>query len=85
MSLNWKLLKAVYVSLPAVQYTADLAFARGWKLTARSTGDHLIPAPTAKAPSLIERLAASHAAVLEDWKRNFGLDLCWHRAVPAGR
>ena len=51
--------------------------------TARSAGDHLIPAPTATAPSLIERLAASHTAVLENWKREFGLDLCSHRTVPA--
>lgn len=27
------------------------------------------------APTLIERLAASHAAVLENWNRNFALDL----------
>jgi hypothetical protein len=53
--------------------------------TARSASDHLIPAPTAMAPSLIEQLAASHAAVLENWKRKSGLDLCWHRAVPATR
>jgi hypothetical protein len=31
--------RALDLSLPALQYTADLAFARGWKLTARSTGD----------------------------------------------
>jgi hypothetical protein len=31
--------RALDVSLPTMQYTADLAFARGWKLTARSTGD----------------------------------------------
>jgi hypothetical protein len=31
--------RPVDVSLPAAEYTADLAFARGWKLTARSTGD----------------------------------------------
>ena len=31
--------RSLDVSLPTVQYTADLAFARGWKLTARSTGD----------------------------------------------
>jgi hypothetical protein len=51
--------------------------------TARSAGDHLIPAPTAEAPSLIERLAAAHTAVLENWKRKSGLDLCWRRAVTA--
>ena len=31
--------RALDVSLPTMQYTADLAFARGWKLIARSTGD----------------------------------------------
>ncbi len=53
--------------------------------TARSAGDHLIPAPTAKAPSLIERLAASHTAILEHWNDKFALDLRSHRAVPAAR
>jgi hypothetical protein len=46
--------------------------------TVRSSDDHLIPAQTSMAPSLIERLAASHAAVLENWNRNFALDLRWH-------
>jgi hypothetical protein len=46
--------------------------------TVRSSDDHLIPAQTSIAPSLIERLAASHAAVLENWNRNFALDLRWH-------
>jgi hypothetical protein len=53
--------------------------------TARSTGDHPIPAPTAAAPSLIERLAASHTAILEHWNDKFCLDLRSHRAVPVGR
>jgi hypothetical protein len=52
--------------------------------TARSSDDHLIPASTSIAATLIERLAASHAAVLENWNRKFGLDLRWRRAVPAG-
>jgi hypothetical protein len=42
--------------------------------TVRSSDDHLIPAPPS-IPSLIEKLAASHAAVLEKWNRNFALDL----------
>jgi hypothetical protein len=46
--------------------------------TVRSSDDHLIPAQPAITPSLIERLAASHAAVLENWNRNFHLDLRWH-------
>jgi hypothetical protein len=50
--------------------------------TVRSFNDHLIPAPTSIATSLIERLAASHAAVLENWNRNFALDLRWRRAIP---
>jgi hypothetical protein len=50
--------------------------------TVRSSDDHLIPAPTAIAPTLIERLAASHAAVLENWNSKFALDLRWRRAVP---
>jgi len=43
--------------------------------TALSSDDHLIPAPTLLPPTLIERIASSHAAVLEGWKRNFALDL----------
>jgi len=39
--------------------------------------DHLIPAQTPIAPTLIERLAADHAAVLAKWNRNFALDLRW--------
>jgi hypothetical protein len=31
--------------------------------------------PQDSLPTLIERLAASHAAVLEKWHRNFALDL----------
>jgi hypothetical protein len=43
--------------------------------TAGSSDDHLIPAQTPIAPTVIERLAASHAAVLAKWNRNFALDL----------
>jgi hypothetical protein len=43
--------------------------------TALSSDDHLIPAPISFPAALIERIAASHAAVLERWKRNFALDL----------
>jgi hypothetical protein len=43
--------------------------------TVRSSDDHLIPAKTPIAPTLIERLAADHAAVLANWNRNFALDL----------
>jgi hypothetical protein len=43
--------------------------------TVRSSDDHLIPAQTPIAATLIERLAASHAAVLEKWNCNFALDL----------
>jgi hypothetical protein len=43
--------------------------------TVRSSDDHLIPAQPSIAPSLIERLAASHAAVLEKWNINFALNL----------
>jgi hypothetical protein len=50
--------------------------------TASSSDDHLIPAQTPTAPTLIERLAASHAAVLENWNNKFALDLRWRRAVP---
>jgi hypothetical protein len=53
--------------------------------TARSSDDHLIPAPKSIAPTLIERLAASHAEVLENWNRKFALDLRWNRAAPAAR
>jgi len=51
--------------------------------TANRSDDHQIPAPLSVAPSLIERLAASHAAVLENWNRQFALDLRWRRPVPA--
>ena len=50
--------------------------------TARSSDDHLIPAQIPIAPSLIERLGASHDAVLEKWNRNFALDLRWPKALP---
>jgi hypothetical protein len=43
--------------------------------TARSSEDQLIPAQTLIAPTLIERLTASHAAVLAKWNTNFALDL----------
>jgi hypothetical protein len=51
--------------------------------TVRSSNDHLIPAETPIALTLIERLAASHAAVLENWNRKFALDLRWPKALPA--
>lgn len=49
--------------------------------TALSSDDHLIPAPTSVLPTLIERLASSHAAVLEGWNRNFSLNLRREKAV----
>jgi hypothetical protein len=42
--------------------------------TVRRAEDYLIPL-VPLAPTLIERLAASHAAVLEKWNLNFALDL----------
>jgi hypothetical protein len=51
--------------------------------TVRSTDDHLIPAHTTMALTLIERLAASHAAVLENWNSKFALDLRWPKAARA--
>ena len=51
--------------------------------TALSSDDHLIPAPMTALPTLIERLAASHAAVLEGWSRNFHLDLRRPKTIPA--
>jgi len=50
--------------------------------TARSFDDHLIPAQPSISPTLVERMAASHTAVLEKWNRNFGLDLRWPKVVP---
>jgi hypothetical protein len=50
--------------------------------TAGSSDDHLIPAQTPIAPTLIERLAAAHAAVLENWNSKFALDLRWPKAIP---
>jgi hypothetical protein len=50
--------------------------------TARSSDDHLIPEQPSMPPSLIERLATSHADVLEKWNRNFALDLRWPKVVP---
>jgi hypothetical protein len=47
----------------------------------RTSDDHLIPTQTPIASTLIERIAASHAAVLEDWNRKFALDLRWNRPV----
>jgi hypothetical protein len=49
--------------------------------TVRSSDNHLVPAQPATTPSLIARLAASHAAVLENWNRNFALDLRWQRDI----
>jgi len=46
---------------------------------ARFSGDLQISVPEL---SLIERLAASHAAVLEKWHRNFALDLRRPPTVP---
>jgi hypothetical protein len=43
--------------------------------TVRTTDGHLIPASASTTPTIIERLAASHAAVLEKWNRNFALNL----------
>ena len=43
--------------------------------TVATTDDHLIPADSSVTPTIIERLAASHAAVLEKWNRNFALNL----------
>jgi hypothetical protein len=51
--------------------------------TGRASDDHLIPAQPSIPPTLIERLAASHAAVLEKWNRNFALDLRWPKLAPA--
>ena len=56
---------------------------QGIPSTEHSANDRLIPAPVSIAPSLIEKLTASHAAVLENWKSKFALDLRWHRAIPA--
>jgi len=50
--------------------------------TVRSSDDHPIPPPPSIPSPLIERLAASHADVLEKWNRNFALDLRWPKAVP---
>ena len=49
--------------------------------TVRSSDDHLIPAQSSIPPSLIDRLAASHADVLDKWNRNFALDLRWPKTV----
>jgi hypothetical protein len=51
--------------------------------TVRSSDDHLIPAQPSIPPSLIEKLAISHALVLEKWNRNFGLDLRWPKRPDA--
>ena len=48
----------------------------------RTSDDHLIPAQTSIPRSLIERLAVSHAEVLEKWNRNFALDLRSPKAEP---
>ncbi len=47
----------------------------------RSSDGQLIPSASI-APNLIERLAASHAAVLEKWARNFALDLRQPQVTP---
>jgi hypothetical protein len=57
---------------------------QGIPSTGRSSDDHLIPAPAPNAPSLIERLAAAHASVLENWNAKFALDLRRHRVVAVG-
>jgi hypothetical protein len=51
--------------------------------TVRIADDHLVPPDSmaSMAPTLIERVAASHAAVLEKWSRNFALDLRRPQAV----
>jgi len=49
---------------------------------ARSSDDHPIPAKPSPASSLIERLAASHAEVLEKWNNNFALDLRLPKVAP---
>jgi hypothetical protein len=50
--------------------------------TAGGSDEHLIPAQPCPAPSLIDRLAASHAEVLEKWNRNFALDLRLPKVEP---
>jgi hypothetical protein len=51
--------------------------------TGSSSDDYLIPAQTPIGSTLIERLAASHTAVLENWNRKFALDLRWPKARSA--
>jgi hypothetical protein len=47
-----------------------------------SSEDHPIPAQPLIPPTLIERLAASHADVLDKWNRNFALDLRLPKVEP---
>jgi hypothetical protein len=54
---------------------------QGIPATVGTPYNHSIPIQTAAALPLILRLAAAHAAVLEDWNRKFALDLRWHRPV----
>jgi hypothetical protein len=57
----------------------------GIPLTGRRSDDHLIPTQRTIVLPLIRRLAAAHAAVLEDWNRKFALDLRWHGVASARR
>jgi hypothetical protein len=50
--------------------------------TVGSPDDHLIPDSPPASSTLVERLAASHALVLEKWKTNFALDLRRPKVVP---
>lgn len=56
---------------------------QGIPSTARTSGDYLIPTQMAITLPLMLRLAAAHAAVLEDWNRKFALDLPWPSTVAA--
>ena len=53
--------------------------------TVGSPYNHPILIQTAAALPLILRLAADHAAVLEDWHRRFALDLRWRRAISVAQ
>jgi hypothetical protein len=54
---------------------------QGIPRTVGSPCNRPIPTQTATALPLILRLAAAHAAVLEDWNRQFALDLRWRRTI----